>query len=87
MSDQDVRLQALESLLRPLDDGRSEIVVTYRRFEDYEKYEQEIADLRAKLKRAERDIYTWSTMGHEYTAALDEIRRLSKILRKHQIEF
>lgn len=87
MSGQDVRLQALESLLRPLDDGRAEIVVTYRRYEDYEKYEQELSELRAKLKRAEQDIYTWSTIGHEYTAALDEIRRLQKILRKHDIPF
>ena len=87
MSGQDVRLQALESLLRPLDDGRAEIVVTYRRYEDYEKYEQELSDLRARLKRAEQDIYTWSNIGNQYTAALDEIRRLEKILRKHDIPY
>ena len=89
MSNQDVRRQALESLLRPLEpsDGRAEIVVTYRRFEDYERYEVEIEELKRKLKRAEQDIYTWSTVGNQYTAALDEIRRLEKILRKHGISY
>lgn len=89
MSSQDARLKALQRLLQPLapSDDRPEVVVTYRRFEDYERYEVEIEELKRKLKRAEQDIYTWSTVGNQYTAALDEIRRLEKILRKHGISY
>lgn len=89
MSSQDARLNALQRLLRPLElsDGRAEVVVTYRRFEDYEAYEVRIEELERKLKRAEQDIYNWSNIGNQYTAALDEIRRLEKILRKHDIPY
>lgn len=87
MSDQESRQRALESLLRPLGDGRAELVVTYRRFEDYDAYEQEIQRLREQVKRLERDIYTWTMTGNQYLQALDEINRLKKILRRNHIEF
>lgn len=87
MSDVDARLRALERLLRPLDDGRSEIVVTYRRHEDYEAYERELQTLRDENKRLHQDIYTWTMMGNQYLQTLDELRRLQKILRKHNIPY
>lgn len=87
MSAAETRYEALQRLLRPLDDGRMELVVTYRRFEDYDLYEQEIAKLRDQVKRLERDIITWTTMGNQYLQTLDELRRLEKILRKHNIPF
>lgn len=78
--------KAIERLLRP-SDGRLEIVVIYRREDDYIAYEQELNALREKVKRQEQDIYTWSLMGNKYMAALDELRRLETILRKHKIPY
>ena len=83
----DARVEALERLLRPLSDGRAELVVTYRRHEDYEAYEQELEKLRAENKRLQQDIYTWTMMGNQYLSTLDEVRRLQMILRKHKISF
>lgn len=83
----DARLEALQRLLRPLDDGRVEVVVTYRRHEDYEAYELELEKLRAENKRLQQDIYTWTMMGNQYLSTLDEKRRLEMILRKHKIPF
>lgn len=84
---EEIRLEALQRLLRPLDDGRMELVVTYRRFEDYETYESELYMLREKIRQLERDIGTWTMMGNQYLSTLDELRRLQKILRKHNISF
>lgn len=87
MSDAKIRSDALQRLLRALDDGRLEVVVTYRRFDDYEKYELELEALRAENERLKRDVYTWTMTGNQYLQALDEINRLSRILRKHKIPF
>ena len=87
MSGEEIRSEALQRLLRGLDDGRLEVVVTYRRFEDYEAYERELDVLRDQVKSLERDIYSWTMMGNQYLESLDELRRLQKILRKHKIPF
>lgn len=81
------RSEALERLLRPLDDGRMELVVVYRRDSDYDVYEQQLYDLREQIKQLQRDIATWTVMGNQYLSTLDELRRLQKILRKHNISF
>lgn len=86
MDHADIVQKAIERLLRP-SDGRLEIVVIYRREDDYIAYEQELNALREKVKRQEQDIYTWSLMGNKYMAALDELRRLEAILRKHKIPY
>ena len=83
----EISQKALERLLRPLEDGRVEVVVTYRRHEDYDAYERELASLREQVERLQRDIYTWTNMGNQYLATLDELRRLQRILRKHQIDY
>lgn len=87
MSQSDARLRALESLLRPLDDGRLELVVTYRRFEDYDSYERLIEELQDQVKRLQQDLYSWTVMGNKYLQTLDELHRLEKILRKHNISY
>lgn len=87
MSEADARLRALERLLRPLDDGRAELVVTVRHIEDYEAYERELDALRSENRRLQQDIYTWTMTGNQYLQSLDEIRRLQKILRKHGIAY
>lgn len=51
------------------------------------KYELEIEALRAENERLQRDIYTWTMTGNQYLKALDEINRLSRILRKYKIPF
>lgn len=87
MPNEETRHEALQRLLRPLDDGRMELVVTYRRHEDYDVYEQQLYDLREQVKQLQRDIATWTVMGNQYLSTLDELRRLQKILRKHNISF
>ena len=87
MANEETRQEALQRLLRPLDDGRMELVVTYRRHEDYDVYEQQLYDLREQVKQLQRDIATWTVMGNQYLSTLDELRRLQKILRNHNISF
>lgn len=87
MSASDARQRALESLLRPLEGDRVELVVTYRRHDDYEAYERELEELRNQVKRLQQDLYSWTVMGNKYLQTLDELHRLEKILRKHNISF
>lgn len=87
MSGEDSRYKALESLLRPVTGGRQEIVVTYRKHEDYENYEHRIAELTAKVEHQQAEIYKWTMMGTQYLDALDELRRLKLILKHHNIDF
>lgn len=84
---EETRQEALQRLLRPLEDGRMELVVTYRRHEDYEVYEQQLYEMREQIRQLQRDIATWTVMGNQYLSTLDELRRLQKILRKHNITF
>lgn len=46
MDSPDVFLAVLERLLTPPEGDCMELIVTYRRYDDYEAYEREIADLR-----------------------------------------
>lgn len=87
MSDAETRQIALERLLRPLVDGRIEVVVTYRRFEDYEAYEEELATLRAERDRLKQDMYAMALNCNQYLQTLDEVNRLKRILRKNKISF
>lgn len=87
MANEETRQEALQRLLRPLEDGRMELVVTYRRHEDYEVYEQQLYELREQIRQLQRDIVTWTVMGNQYLSTLDELRRLQKILRKHNISY
>ena len=52
MDSPEISRAALEWLLQPLTGDRVEVVVTYRRYDDYAAYEREIADLHQKYKRA-----------------------------------
>lgn len=85
MSPEEIRLQAEKRLSVPISDGRLEVVVTYRRHEDYEQYESHIAALEAEVKQLKRDIITWTHTGNQYLAALDEIRELKKLLKSFGI--
>lgn len=51
MDSPDVSRAALERLLSPPDGDRMELIVIYRRYDDYEAYEREIADLRQRYQR------------------------------------
>lgn len=84
-SPEDVR-RALERLQAPVE-GRTELVVTYRRYDDYVAYEHELSALRAKCERLERDVYQWCLMGNRFLEATDELHRLEELLRRHNISF
>lgn len=51
MDSPDVSRAALERLLTPPEGDRMELIVTYPRYDDYEAYEREIADLRQRYQR------------------------------------
>lgn len=78
--------RALERLLSPVE-GRMELVVTYRRYDDYVAYERELSALRAKCTRLERDTHQWYLMGARFLEETDEVYRLQKLLQKHNISF
>lgn len=78
--------RALEQLLRPVED-RMELVVTYRRYDDYVTYERELTALRARCARLERDIHQWYLMGARFLEETDEVHRLQELLRRHNISF
>lgn len=52
MDSPDVSRAALEWLLTLPEGDCMELVVTYRRYDDYASYEREIADLRQRYQRA-----------------------------------
>lgn len=59
MDSPDVSRAALERLLTPPEGDRMELIVTYRRYDDYEAYEREIADLRQRYQRVQDEVYRW----------------------------
>lgn len=87
MDSPDVSRAALERLLTPLEGDRMELIVTYRRYDDYEAYEREIADLRQRYQRVQDEVYRWQLMGSRFLETFDEINRLEELLRRHHISF
>lgn len=65
MDSPDVSRAALERLLTPPEGDRMELIVTYRRYDDYEAYEREIADLRQRYQRVQDEVYRWQLMGQQ----------------------
>lgn len=59
MDSPDVSLAALERLLTPPEGDCMELLVTYRRYDDYEVYEREIVDLRQRYQRVQDEVYRW----------------------------
>lgn len=87
MDSPDVSRAALERLLTPPEGDRMELIVTYRRYDDYEAYEREIADLRQRYQRVQDEVYRWQLMGSRFLETFDEINRLEELLRRHHISF
>lgn len=87
MFSDEIRLQAEKRLLEPISDGKLEVVVTYRRHDDYAAYEATISSLKSEVDSLKQDVFKWSQYGRDYLSSLDEINRLKKILRKHNIDF
>lgn len=87
MDSPDVSRAALERLLTPPEGDRMELIVTYRRYDDYEAYEREIADLRQRYQRVQDEVYHWQLMGSRFLETFDEINRLEELLRRHHISF
>lgn len=87
MDSPDVSRAALERLLMPPEGDRMELIVTYRRYDDYEAYEREIADLRQRYQRVQDEVYRWQLMGSRFLETFDEINRLEELLRCHHISF
>lgn len=85
MDSPDVSRAALERLLTPPEGDRMELIVTYRRYDDYEAYEREIADLRQRYQRVQDEVYRWQLMGSRFLETFDEINRLEELLRRHHI--
>lgn len=78
---------ALERLLQPFTGDQVEVVVTYRRYDDYAAYEHEIADLHQKYKRAQDEVYRWQIMGNRFLETFDKVNRLEELLRRNKIPF
>lgn len=87
MDSPDVSRAALERLLTPPEGDRMELIVTYRRYDDYEAYEREIADLRQRYQRVQDEVYRWQLMGSRFLETFYEIYRLEELLRRHLISF
>ena len=87
MDSPDVSRAALERLLTPPEGDRMELIVTYRRYDDYEAYEREIADLRQRYQRVQDEVYRWQLMGSRFLETFDEINRLEELLLRHHISF
>lgn len=87
MDSPDVSRAALERLLTPPEGDRMELIVTFRRYDDYEAYEREIADLRQRYQRVQDEVYRWQLMGSRFLVTFDEINRLEELLRRHHISF
>lgn len=87
MDSPDVSRAALERLLTPLEGDRMELIVTYRRYDDYEAYERDIADLRQRYQRVQDEVYRWQLMGSRFLETFDEINRLEELLWRHHISF
>lgn len=87
MDSPDVSRAALERLLTPPEGDRMELIVTYRRYDDYEAYEREIADLRQRYQRVQDEVYRWQLMGSRFLETFDEINRLEELLRRNNISF
>lgn len=87
MDSPDVSRAALERFLTPPEGDRIELIVTYRRYDDYEAYEREIADLRQRYQRVQDEVYRWQLMGSRFLETFDEINRLEELLRRHHISF
>ena len=87
MDSPDVSRAALERLLSPPEGDCMELIDTFRRYDDYEAYEREIADLRQRYQRVQDELYRWQLMGSIFLETFDEINRLEELLRRHHISF
>lgn len=58
------------------------IHITVHRPEVYTAYEQRIAELQAKAKKAEQDAYRMSMYADQLMRALDELRHCQKLMKK-----
>lgn len=87
MDSPDVSRAALERLLTSPEGDCLELIVAYRRYDDYEAYEREIADLRQRYQRVQDEVYRWQLMGSRFLETFDEINRLEALLRRHHISF
>lgn len=58
------------------------IHITVHRPEVYAAYEQRIAELQAKAKKAEQDMYRMSMYADQLMRALDELRHCQKLMKK-----
>ena len=70
-----VRELALSLIRQPAGEGSPpEIVITYRKHEDYERFIREIAELTEKLKRAEQQVAVLSNYASENIRLYDQLR-------------
>lgn len=76
MDSPDVSRAALERLLKPPEGDRLVLIVTYLRYDDYEAYEHDIADLRQRYQRVQDEVYRWQLMCSRFLETFDEINRL-----------
>lgn len=63
------------------------IVVHVRNADDVQALVDENQSLKTQVKKLEQDIYTWSTYSARYMEALDDLRALRRICKKHGIDF
>lgn len=76
MDSPEISRVGLERLLQPLTGDWLEVVVIYRRYDDYAAYEREIVDLNQTYKRAQDEFYRWKLMGNRFLETFDEFNRL-----------
>lgn len=76
-----------EFFVRGISGNRLEVLVHVRRYDDIEELLAENNDLRDQIKKLQRDIYSWTSMGAKYMQALDELRDLQRICKKNGIHF
>lgn len=70
-----IALSLLTQQPRPAGEGRpSEIVITYRKHEDYENFIRQIAELQEKLKKAEMQAAHMTMYAEENLRLYDQLR-------------
>lgn len=83
----DHQLTPEEFFLQAISGNRLEVLVHVWQYEDIEELLAENNDLRDQIKKLQRDIYQWTSMGAKYMQALDDLRDLQRICKKNGIHF
>ena len=63
-----------------------EIVITYRKHEDYERFLMQIAELQEKLRRAENQVSVLSNYASENIRLYDQLRQIKEWERPGKTE-